>query len=455
MTTGRATTPVPRNSFMLNQTPFALQTGEALLQNKQIQRLLGQIQKLANVPAEHYPLLYASTLEAYAAYVQELPASQVSGYTFNRGLLELGIERSLRALVLYRKEIPLKGTTPEDMDPKWALYTYALFTAGLFYGLGQLTATYIVYLCDKRGNDSERWLPVSGPMTNLPYTHYRYALDSERRDALAARATPLVARVLMPEQGFNWLASDTDIFGYWLAILQNDEKHGELLSRFILPAQKDLMQSAALIAQTAAGVNTLDSIEKDMAEFLQSMENSVADKASGLTKQELINARLASFAGLTPGSDITERQLINQLNDGKLAALLTNWLRVNALKNTNLRINSANAELIVNERALFIRGDVIQQFMRDMKITANINVVAKTLQQQGIVLARQTAKGATATYFIMQDVTRVFNGEQLPVMHESINVPSANKLNHTYPDTATHTGGRRPSPVNMPPLSKS
>jgi|GEM_PF-5083541 len=420
-----------KNAFSLPTPPFPVQSAEELLHHKKTQRNLMQIQKLANAPKEHYDALYLNTLFNYARYVQTLPASQVSGYTSLGGLLELGIERSLRALTLYRKEFPLNGIPPEDMSRQWALYTYALFTAGLFYGVGQVAATYIVSLCDKRGRESARWLPLTGPMTNTSFSHFRYTLDSVNRDALAARATPLIAQLLMPRVGFEWIASDIEVLDYWLAILQNDEKYGGLLAKILMLAHQDLLEQNTVLDTTDTTAHTLETIEKDLTEFLQPTEKPPAsapeDSLSLETQQEIMDGLIA--AGFGPSVEISASKILGPNGSESLGQIFVNWLRYIVGRKNPMATN-----VLIGRDSIALQGqEVIRAFMQENKVTADISTVVQALQKEFLSIARQASAGGVKTYFVINDVTLLLNGGSLPSSSSNISTPVTSKQS-AYPN---------------------
>ncbi len=444
----------PNQTFTLNPQPFPILKAGVLLNDKKIERILARLEKVANVPADHFQALYIKTIHNYAEFVQELPASHVRGFNHSRGLLVLGLERALNALILYRKEFPLKGIKPDDMSRRWALYTYGIFTAALFYGVGQVLATYIVYLSDKRGVQGERWVATTGPMTKTKYTHYRFVFDSVNRDALAARAASVLAQLLMPKIGFDWLASDINVFDYWLAILQNDEAHGGLFAKMILIAQREAIENYAALAQASVHMHQMDENAELGAEKeeTQTLDETAEEKTKNadVEHKESVGSKLV-IPGVSPGAEITANSIIGAQGGELMLQLFLNWLRIAVFKNPYFSINNANSNVIVNHQGIFIRGqELIQQFMRDANIKANIGEVVQALQKKTVSVVRQKTSSGSQTYFVVQDLTKVINGEHLPAVQKSMNVPNITNLQSTYPGLPKQNLLHRFTPTGKP-----
>ena len=58
----------------------------------------------------------------------------------------------------------------------------------------------------------------------------------------------------MPPLGFNWIASDKEIFAYWLAILENDEDSAQLMAKYVIPAEWELKEAIEQQANHKASI---------------------------------------------------------------------------------------------------------------------------------------------------------------------------------------------------------
>lgn len=220
---------------------YPVLSAKDLLKGPSCTQILTQIKNLAFVPDALFKNLYLKAIYNYAEFVQGLPAVYVDNFNYHGGLLELGLKRALNTLAWYRREHPLRGVTVDQVPTRQAIWSYALFSAGLVYGLGQVAATYWVMLCEKDGAAIQRWNPVKSKMAEQgPF--YRYSYEKIRRDELAARGTVVAALEVLPKIGVSWIATDAEIYNAWLSILLNDDTHAGLFAKYVLPTQADLEQ---------------------------------------------------------------------------------------------------------------------------------------------------------------------------------------------------------------------
>jgi hypothetical protein len=321
----RITDVKPEQKNYLKKLPshFPIREPATLLEYRNIAPYVAQMPKIVNAPKEYYDALYKAPLLGLANFVQGLPASKINQFSHYGGLLELGCRRALKTLQHYRQEYPITNIKPENMPPRLALWTYALFTAGLFYGIGEVIATYWVGVCDDQGKHSIHWEPFKGPMSQLG-THYLYCFESINRDQLAARSTPLVAKHLLPIQGYNWIASDKEIFSYWLALLQNDDRGAGVLAKMVRHAHDLLLQEIPL--QQVGNVNMPfmdEGINPKGSESLLSLAN--ADKISSVETAATTNLDLNNPQATNVG-DAFVSWLRNNLRNGAMTVNLPDSL---------------------------------------------------------------------------------------------------------------------------------
>lgn len=223
-----------------------------LLKGKNYEQTLAQLKNLAFVPDSIFDAFYLKAIHQYVEFVQGLPATQMDSFNYHGGLLELGLKRALQTLAWYRREYPIRYPTPEKTPVRQAIWSYALFTAGLMYGIGQIVATYWVMICDVHGHPQQRWNCVKGGM-KAQGDFYRYSFETTRRDELASRSTLVLAMDILPKDGIGWIATDAEIFSAWLSILLNDEKHSGLFAKCIFPIDAELGQQPNLDAGLLIG----------------------------------------------------------------------------------------------------------------------------------------------------------------------------------------------------------
>lgn len=191
--------------------------------------LLSSIRQQVGVPEAHWNSLYHRLFESFAAFVQQLPASEAHHHHEPGGLLAHGLQVALSALTLRRGVLLPPGANAEELAEKQDVWTYAAATAALLHDIGKPLGDQRTALFDADGKALGDWDALAGPMT-APAVAYRIQFRRGRRYRLHARLPPLLAHHIVPASGLRWLASDMDVFECWLATISgaDDEIAGEL-----------------------------------------------------------------------------------------------------------------------------------------------------------------------------------------------------------------------------------
>ena len=219
-----------------------IESSKRLLQSPKITHVLPQLQQIIYTTDAQYKNLYLKSLENFAEFVQQLPSRRNFHFNHNGGMLLLGLLRAFQTLRLYREQTPIKSYARDKVPSNIALWSYALYTAALFLGVGEIYATYWVSLCDAHGEFKQRWQPKTGPMTQYDASHYRYSFEQETRDTIAHLDTLVVAEKLLPKEGLEWIASDKYVYELWSAILTGDNGRAGPFAGFILPTEDMLLE---------------------------------------------------------------------------------------------------------------------------------------------------------------------------------------------------------------------
>jgi hypothetical protein len=122
------------------------------------------LQELTRVTPPHFDMLYRQALRNYAAYVQQLPASEAHPHACLGGLLDHGLEAAVFALKLRRAHLLPPGAPTEVIDAQADLWTYACFTAVLLHDIGKPAVDQVVTLFDEGGRELGSWDPWTRPM---------------------------------------------------------------------------------------------------------------------------------------------------------------------------------------------------------------------------------------------------------------------------------------------------
>ena len=198
-----------------------------LLQSRQHQAWFEQVKQLVDLPDELFNRYYLPLIDGFAEYVQLLP-SKTGAYLGS--LLNISLSRSLAALVELQKQTKAKSSRLQQakMDPQVA---YAVFSAALLHGIAAAVVNQVVTLCDSEGYFLANWDPYQGTMASQGAKTYKLYPIEGVYGSIEYDLTVLLARQLMPKEGFIWICSDTDLLIDWLNALANQlEFAGKIIS---------------------------------------------------------------------------------------------------------------------------------------------------------------------------------------------------------------------------------
>ncbi|MGH8651507.1 MAG: MobH family relaxase [Gammaproteobacteria bacterium] len=224
----------------LGEGRIRVQSAGQLLAAPERQARVQVIEELTRLTAAHFELLYRQALRNYAAYVQQLPASEAHHHAGLGGLLDHGLEAAVLALKLRRGHLLPPGAATEVIDAQADLWSYACFTAVLLYDIGKPAMDQKVELFDKHGGELGPWDPWAGPMQAYAY-EARFVRNRSYR--LHQRAAPLLARFILPVEGLRWLTGEREVLASWLSVISGmPEEPGPLGS---IVEQADRLSTAA------------------------------------------------------------------------------------------------------------------------------------------------------------------------------------------------------------------
>lgn len=184
--------------------------------------VLAQIRQQVGVPTAHWNALYQPLVEGYAAFVQQLPASEAHHHRERGGLLQHGLDTTLTALTLRRGILLPPGSTAEHLAEKQDVWTYATASAALLHDLGKPVVDQKIALQSREGCGLGRWNPLAGPI-RPPAAYYSICYIRGRRYRLHQRLPPMLAHHLVPARAMEWLVQDLEVFEAWLAVISGGD----------------------------------------------------------------------------------------------------------------------------------------------------------------------------------------------------------------------------------------
>jgi integrating conjugative element relaxase (TIGR03760 family) len=171
--------------------------------------------------AARFENLIMPLLNNLCFYYQRLPETASQHYTHLGGAIDYALNRTEASLQLAQAYLLKEGTNAHTEEQ--LLWLYALTTAGLLINIGKLYTDYSIQLHDVYRPKKTHWNPLRESLAKSERC-YQYAFQKEAERQTRHRLTVLLARQLMPTQGFDWLISNSSVLLTWLALLHEDRE---------------------------------------------------------------------------------------------------------------------------------------------------------------------------------------------------------------------------------------
>ena len=244
----------PEKKAGLRTKPLAALTKitavETILDTPKRTALIQTIRESGGLNLKLFNSLCLQLIKNLLQYCQVLPESSNRYYALPGGLFDYAINRTEAALILFRDNILLEPQAPLSDEQK--LWWYTLFSAALLRGIGKLYLDYKIDLYDKNGAHLKTWDPLYESLAPS-HSHYLYTLETSNDNLLRNRLNLLLARQIMPKEGFEWITSHKEAFNTWLKLLDEDKENMGALEAILdradaIAIQRDL--TGMIIEQT-------------------------------------------------------------------------------------------------------------------------------------------------------------------------------------------------------------
>ncbi len=429
---------------------------ELLGQNPKCAKALKRLPKLVNAPDRHYEFLYRQVLENFAEFTQSLPNIKIPEFNTYQGMLTLGVERMLVALSLYRKDQPVDDIPPEKMTAEQALWTYALFTAALFRGIGIIPASYLISISDSHGKQSNYWYPYLYKMQQQG-THYRFSYDTVTRE-IEKDLTVIYAIKLMPAEGFDWIESNKDVLTFWTSMLRDDVRGAGTMAKIVLPAEHQVINQAQTPQGILSGGLAVSSYTGEGYAEAHTATTAISAEQISESQQEGLSAKAAERnAGADLGSPLNASDVTHVLSTERLGYQFAEWLRTNQGPVEGVsRVGNA----------VVIAAETFQQFAKDngiqnwrdvqksfeaaglgVKSSRNFSSSQLAAQRFSLPGTKNTSNAQSLSHnTYVGDVTKVFTNGALPKFSNTAPQVAPNVSPGSYPSISITTPGPNVAP---------
>ncbi|MDF1796803.1 MAG: DNA-binding domain-containing protein [Coxiellaceae bacterium] len=182
-----------------------------LLGSRHHQKILTQVKELSLLEGDHFRLVYDKLIRDFAAYVQVLPATMRGGLS---GLLNES---------LFSAYYNLKALVAEKGDSADALLRYAVFSGGLLRRVSHIVERFRVVITDDKGHYVKEWNAFDSDMLTQGAQYYKLFPMGPLLTTNHTILMGMIIRLLMPKEGFEWIANDTELFHEWLNAMETED----------------------------------------------------------------------------------------------------------------------------------------------------------------------------------------------------------------------------------------
>ncbi len=373
-----------------------------LLASESRQRTIKEIRDLMSLPEEEFDRWFLMVIRQFAEFVQNLPETARSFYASVGGLLDHALERTSLALFLCRTYLLPQSASMATLDEPEMLWVYAVFTASLYLDIGKVATHHTITLTDAEGNEVKAWLPFTGNMISQS-THYVYGFNAQDHEHMRHLITPLLARQLIPDEGFYWIASNPDVLQAWLAMLADEQRQMGSLMTVIPLADAQILEGFftdrkvfrhSLSPKTIAFLAQLQKMRKAQ-EFIgkQTDREQQIDKFAYLqqdpkvptTQQQSMFGLPSATANHAQATSAQAQQAYSHsaVDTKAVTQAFINWFR-DSVAEGKTSVNQADSNVVVSDRGVLIDKQVLQNFI-DQNPTHAPKTVAEV--QQTLLLA--------------------------------------------------------------------
>lgn len=342
-----------KNAPIETQRVYPVLSADQLLTQRGRRKVIDQIRISCGAPTEHYNALYQQLIENFAEFIQSLPMPNNHRIRrLDRQLHLASLALSLREPYVMAGEI-LNRTT----DKEKALWNYVIFSGMLLARLGEIQTLYSVAICDERGMYLSHWEPFMGTM-NAQGSHYKIRDISAGKSQMDSQLNALIARQLMPEDGYRWIANNPEALEQWLLALDStgEREPITLVARVIVELESFLSKQNRLQEEAL-----LESFEQYLEELLEEL-NFDEDELAELENTE---------------STEPEETLVGER--------FYQWLR-NGIQDKTVTVNQQNSAVFMTQQgALLLHPEVFNRFLKDNPNAGNPQQVFDQFAKLGLV----------------------------------------------------------------------
>jgi integrating conjugative element relaxase (TIGR03760 family) len=281
------------------------------------QKIVNNLSSRLGLSAENYANRCRPLVERFVEFVQQLPETVTSYYARRGGLVDHALERTETALTLVRGYFLPDGSEATPLTEPQTLWLYAVFSASILRGIGRVMTEFRVDIYNRQGTLSQQWQPYNGSMLSQG-GYYQYHFVKPQPDPFMRRNTLLLARQLMPVEGFRWISGNPEVLRVWLALLDEDDRSAGTFGYVISQADAQAILREWQRQQATADLS-IDAVDSDFADFANEVEQEL-NKLQDKDKSDKVLADMTDWvrSQLASGELLINRQHLFSVPGGLL-----------------------------------------------------------------------------------------------------------------------------------------
>ena len=251
---GRSIYPAGRQKKILHgMRVYPIKPGHMRMQMPGLSGVLGAFKDLVGQSQEIFSACYAALLCRYADFVQFIPEQLGCPEQL---MLSRSIKYSYILTQAYLEQLKVVEKEKFYQTDQGARLIYAVFSSALLFRIARCIADKQIIICDQRGKFVCYWPFFSQEMAALG-AYFKIRQTKILPETVVAQITHILARQIMPDFAFEWIAQDKGLLARWLRALNfSDETFG--VPDINLDLEVLLRQSDFLCTATLDSVVTTD-----------------------------------------------------------------------------------------------------------------------------------------------------------------------------------------------------
>ena len=202
---------------------YSIKTSDMLLSSASYQKLIKDIDTVTYADKEVIEVFYKRLIYKFAAYVQLLPEPQSPR---PKSMLMASMRRAFLMLRAFSNEMHAVYGRPYLRSSEGSRLLFAVFSAALLFEIGKICANRKILITDNKGSARGEWNYFDKGLRHYG-EYYKIRYGEGMPPGLTAEITYIIAKNLMPELGFSWLAEDFFVLQQWfIALTVRDEFFG-------------------------------------------------------------------------------------------------------------------------------------------------------------------------------------------------------------------------------------